>query len=111
MATRQEQFELDRQKMLASIGAEPDEPRIEVEKKVESTSVSKDMVDYEEKLDDLKADKPSLEEYKARACNAFEEKCDFESSLKCWGNTLFGSGFGSPFYAYHRMVDANAEPL
>lgn len=78
MVTRQEQFEMDRQKMLASIGKEPDEPKIEIKKK-EKESVSN--AHFNQKLQDLKYDNPNAEEYESRALRAFEEECDFNSAV------------------------------
>jgi len=80
MVTRQEQFELDRKKMLSSIGQEPDEPKIEVEPKKRVKEQSE--IDFEEKLEYLKADKPSVLEYEARACQAFEEKCEADEAIR-----------------------------
>jgi len=80
MVTRQEQFELDRQKMLASIGQEPDEPKINIEEPKETQSPASK--DFEEQLESIKEGCESAEEYENRAVKAFEEHHEFENSIR-----------------------------
>jgi len=79
---RQAQFEAERQKMLASIGLEPEESFI-AEKEEEEVEKEEDQnqKDFSETLEDLKADNPSADEYDARAAAAYDAYCDFENSL------------------------------
>jgi len=74
---RQEQFEADRQKMLASIGVESDEPTIPLEEEERSQA----SIDFKNKLGEIAKNSSTLEEMESASLKAFTESCEFEQSL------------------------------
>lgn len=90
---RKEQFEADRQKMLAAIGSEPEEP-IEVEDELPELKEFRATMDrlagedkepesdFQAQLSEIREDSDSADEFFARAKVAFDDDMDFEDSLK-----------------------------